>query len=149
MLKTTLRGYQMSSVLEDRFWSKVRKTSFCWIWTAGKFSQGYGGFKINGKTEKAHRISWTLTYGEIPDGLDVLHDCDNRPCVRPNHLFLGTHQDNMTDMVNKGRSKKGESNGRAKLTQKEVLQLRAGKEISTQVSPRQLKRILTEEQWNA
>jgi hypothetical protein len=93
--------------LLDRFWSKVQKTETCWLWTASKRHKGYGAFcyerngiKVQGR---AHRFSWELHFGEIPEGLFVLHRCDNPACVRPDHLFLGTNQDNVDDMMAKGR----------------------------------------------
>lgn len=90
-----------------RFWSKVNKTEGCWLWTAGRFSNGYGVF-YNGKSNtRAHRFSWALEHGEVPENLYVLHRCDNRRCVNPAHLFLGTAADNAIDMVNKGRSTRG------------------------------------------
>jgi hypothetical protein len=90
-----------------RFWNKVNigdKTE-CWDWTAFIGWDGYGYFRPQHicKTQKAHRISYELTFGKIPDKICVLHRCDNRKCVNPNHLFLGTKQDNTSDMRNKGR----------------------------------------------
>jgi hypothetical protein len=98
----------------DRFWAAVDKTNAdgCWEWTRARFPSGYGKMQLEGgsrkvpgsrKLEGAHRLAWTLTHGEIPDGLWVLHKCDNRPCCRPDHLFLGTCADNVRDMVAKGR----------------------------------------------
>lgn len=94
--------------LKDRFWSKVVKTDTCWIWIgAGSTSKkGYGQIRLpgaKGRQTSAHRVSWILHRGEIPIGLDVLHKCDNPPCVNPDHLFLGTNQDNVNDKVSKGR----------------------------------------------
>jgi hypothetical protein len=91
--------------LARRFWAKVYKTEGCWFWIAGKNQHGYGKISRTRKAgpERAHRISWELNYGPIPDGLCVLHKCDNPPCVRPEHLFLGTKRDNHDDMVKKGR----------------------------------------------
>lgn len=80
----------------------------CWQWTGGCFVSGYGQIKVAGKPWKAHRLAWTLTNGEVPDGLFVLHRCDNPKCVRLDHLFLGTNADNSADMVAKGRQATGE-----------------------------------------
>lgn len=116
----------------ERFWSKVDTRGDCWLWIATKLPKGYGLFRCQGKLHKAHRFVWELTYGEIPDKLFVLHHCDTPSCVNPTHLFLGTHQENMADCVNKGRSRtqkhpeqqRGERNGRAKLTEAQVREIR-------------------------
>lgn len=87
-----------------RFWDKVLVGDGCWEWQAGtQKHNGYGSFSMNGRDVKAHRVSWLLWYGEIPKGLRVLHRCDNPPCIRPDHLFLGTQKDNVLDAVAKGR----------------------------------------------
>lgn len=116
--------------IEDRFWSKVpsiTSTKTCWEWGAGRHERGYGTFRLNGKMLKAHRVAWELTHGEIPDGLWVLHKCDNPACVNPNHLFLGTHQDNVDDKVSKNRQAKqaGEKHPQHKLTLKQVNSIRS------------------------
>ncbi|MGW2169160.1 HNH endonuclease signature motif containing protein [Streptomyces sp. NPDC001705] len=89
----------------ELFWPKVQWTrDGCWEWGASRHRNGYGQFHLPGKRHAlAHRASWLLLFGPIPDGLHVLHRCDNRPCVRPDHLFLGTRVDNMQDMAAKGR----------------------------------------------
>jgi len=93
----------MPKTLVERFWSKVDKTGDCWFWQACKNQDGYGQISHHGKMLSAHRISWGIVNGPIPDGLNVLHNCDNPPCVNPAHLFLGTNIDNIQDSINKGR----------------------------------------------
>lgn len=94
--------------LEERFWEKVDKKDkdSCWLWTGCKDPKGYGAIR-SGKMYKAHRISYTLFVGKIPDGKLVCHKCDNPSCVNPHHLFTGSDSDNMQDMVLKGRHGKG------------------------------------------
>lgn len=101
--------YPRAMTLEQRFWSKVDKngptmphmSTPCWVWIGGKTGNGYGGITIRGRMRGAHRVAWELTHGPIPNGMQVLHECDNPVCVR--HLFLGTHHDNIDDCLRKGR----------------------------------------------
>ena len=116
-----------SETFRKRFWAKVNKTDSCWLWSAAKDNgTGYGvigkGHHDNG-TVTVHTASWILHKGFIPEGMYVLHNCpngDNKLCVNPDHLWLGTHADNMKDGINKGTSTAGERNPMAKLTQEKA-----------------------------
>ena len=147
-----------SASFPKRFWARVNKDGPtpehlpelgpCWIWTGPPDASGYGrigcGLRTSG-TMKANRASWLLVFGEIPEGQNVLHKCDNPACVRPEHLFLGSHSDNIKDMMAKGRHgsnadamrqlhaegnfrlnpRKGESHPAAKLSDEMVKELHA------------------------
>lgn len=88
---------------EEKFYQYVEKTESCWNWTGFLDRYGYGKFKLNNKTFKAHRYSYQLTYGDFNESLHVLHHCDRPCCVNPNHLFLGTNKDNVADRTAKKR----------------------------------------------
>ena len=104
-----------SETLLDRFWSKVKKTSRCWLWTGAVVSQrgGYGVIHLdrNNSATHVHRLSYILHCGNIPSGYCVCHKCDTPSCVRPSHLFIGTHADNLADMRAKGRHAHGRTHG--------------------------------------
>lgn len=116
--------------IESRFWAKVDKTASCWLWT-GATSRGYGSLADgNGSAIRAHRMSWVMANGPIPEGMHVLHRCDTPPCVNPDHLFLGTDATNVADRVAKGRSARlsGSAHPRARLSPRDVDGIRAARE---------------------
>jgi hypothetical protein len=112
--------------IEERFWDKINKTNSCWLWTGRPDDSGYGVIRYKGKKTKAHRLSWFLHFGHVPKNLHVLHKCDTPPCVRPDHLFLGTDLDNAQDRDKKKRRKplQGELHGAAKLKSEDIIAIR-------------------------
>lgn len=101
------RGKMKNSLsIEERFWAKVKKSDTCWEWLGAKDELKYGMFRPIGvlsSSVRAHRVAFVLTYGMFDVSLKVCHKCDNPSCVRPDHLFLGTHRDNARDRDSKGR----------------------------------------------
>lgn len=144
--------------LRDRLLSKIQVVDGHWIWTkCTNRPGGYGLIKVDGIMELAHRVSWRVFRGPIPDGIKVLHECDLPLCINPDCLFLGTLSDNTQDMLSKGRNTptRGEANARSKLTNDQVIRLR---ELSTSrsaielaeafsISKRQVGRIVHNEHW--
>lgn len=97
----------------------------CWLWQHAKAGKGYGRIKRDGRMQYAHRVSYEIAVGEIPEGSLVCHKCDNPACINPAHLFLGSNDENMEDMVKKGRQARGESASAAALNEEQVLSIRA------------------------
>jgi hypothetical protein len=135
----------MKVVLKDsqvaQFWSKVEQTNGCWAWHGRRNIGGYGIVNVYGTEMGAHRVSWIIHHGDIPAGIFVCHHCDNPPCTRPDHLFLGTHWDNTLDMIRKGRHgfshtnrRRGSQNGSSKLTEEQVREIRSRASAESQRS---------------
>jgi hypothetical protein len=145
--------------IQERFNSKIERIPGidCWIWNAAQHQFGYGHIRYGNKIEVAHRVSYILHYGEIPEGKCVLHQCDVPQCVNPEHLFVGDTIDNINDRIKKNRSKglsrPGALNPGVKLSESDVLAIRADnrpqKDIAKDVgiSKTQVGRIKRNESW--
>lgn len=112
--------------IEKHFWeqAKILGKNDCWEWQGYKSRKGYGQIQIDHRVTAAHRVAWELTHGPIREGLQVCHKCDNPPCVNPNHLFLGTNDDNVADKMSKNRQVHGVNHPHAKLTDAQVVEAR-------------------------
>lgn len=155
---------QYSTTLIERFEEKYipEPNSGCWLWTGSCDQAGYGLLAFRRKTWKAHRVSWVIFHGEIPDGMKVCHRCDVRCCVNPGHFFLGSQLDNVLDMVAKGRNRSiplpGEANPQAVLNDESVWAIRWLLELrkfsqaevarSYGVSPMTISRIANNQTWS-
>ena len=141
--------------IEDRFLEKTVVVGDCWEWQGSVTVSGYGQFSIRSRGFRAHRIAYELFVGPIPNGLLVCHKCDNTKCVNPNHLFVGSSQDNTDDMIAKGRTggMKGEAHPFAKLSEEDICSIRVMtgtcKEIGAQfdIGPMQVSRIKRKQRW--
>lgn len=124
--------------VSERFDSRIEKSDGCWIWRGKKNSDGYGELQVGLRIEKAHRFAYRREFGEIPFGMEICHRCDNPACVRPGHLFLGSHSDNMRDMVAKGRDRqpcrRGEKHGAAKLTDSQAVAIRSDRRAQSAIA---------------
>jgi len=119
---------------QDKYLPEV--TTGCWLWVGAKDGHGYGRFQVDGKGCGAHRVSYELFKGKIPKGMFVCHTCDVPGCVRPDHLWLGTDADNNADKIKKGRQSKGENHWKAKLSESQVLEIRAAGGLHREIAVR-------------
>ena len=108
-----------------KFGARIKRSLYCWEWTVGRTGNGYGACRVDGKNVGAHVASYVAAHGPLAAGMCVMHVCDNPLCVRPDHLQAGSLADNMVDKKRKGRAANGESNGRAKLTESQVAEIRS------------------------
>lgn len=137
-------GTRARGTVIERFWRYVEKTDGCWIWTGKSLNQkGYGHIQLGGKGTKhklSHRLSYEIHHGPIPDGMVVMHSCDNPTCVNPSHLSAGTQSQNILDAFSRGRKtakpphKQGENHGASKLKESDVLYIRASEKSTKELA---------------
>jgi hypothetical protein len=123
----------MDARVLERFWRRVDKTDSCWLWT-GALCTGYGDFYYQGRDWRSHRFSYVAFKGEIPEGMLVCHTCDNKRCVNPEHLYLGNYFTNAEDAFNRGQNGLGEKHPNAKLTNRQVDEIRQLASTTTYVA---------------
>lgn len=133
----------------EEFWTSLDRSSGCWVWMRCLHWKGYGKVWYRGRDWRAHRLAYMLAVGEIPDGMQVLHRCDNRACCNPDHLYVGQHDQNMRDRNERGRTATGERHHAARLTANSVQWIRAHRDYTTAehaalfgVSVRSVQRVL-------
>ena len=108
---------------ENRFWNNVLEENGCWIWQGTVSTNGYGAITLDGENRPTHVLSYEQANGNIPDGLFVLHKCNRKLCINPEHLYVGTHNDNMKDLSDSGVLR-GSGNGKSILTESDVLKIK-------------------------
>jgi hypothetical protein len=159
-----LASQGLSPTFPKRFWTKVQKMDGCWLWTSSALQDGYGAIKtgVNNKIIRSNRAAWIITNGPIPNGLWILHNCpngDNRACCNPDHLWIGTQQQNIEDAVKKGTHPHGESSGVSVLTVDQVREIRQAyicgvyglKRLGKlyRVDPKTIQKIIRRDNWKS
>lgn len=137
--KFAMQDQATTRAVSAHFWARVDSSNgedSCWPWTGFCLPKGYGKTSHRGKDITSHRLAYTLAHGHIPDGMHVLHSCDNPPCCNPAHLHLGTNLDNIAEMRAKLRHNFGERNGSAKLTDDDIRAIRASTEPQRAIAKR-------------